>query len=525
MLFSPKIIKVNNFKTLAPLNLKEIDQFIGLSQDLICIAGMDGYFKGLNDAFEKITGYSLEEGLTLPIIHFVHPDDVEKTTQEILKLSQGHSTISFVNRYVTKNNQVCFIEWKANPMGTLIYAIGRDITKSKLLEKSLIEAKNKIESDFRAQELFISNISHELRNPIHAVSGFIDLLEKSPMDEHQKKYLAIVKATYLNVHKLLNDIGDYSKNINNQIHLNVLLDYIEVAFQDVLISNLLLAREKKIEIRTEFNVSTDSFYFDSLRVKQILQNLISNAIKFSKEHGAIYVGMNELYDKTSPYTLEISIVDQGVGMDEGFQKNLFKPFTQEQVGYANKTKGLGLGLSIVKQLVEKMNGQIEIESRPGQGTRVTLCFPFEKHQFYSKMKRSDSIFVPAFDRLADKIPLKILIVEDDPVNQQLFELYLQKLGYQPLVTSSGVEAVQLALENEFDVIFMDIQMPIMDGVETTQKIRLLKNESPLKIIATTAYEDPADHQKFIKSGMDTVITKPFSVEKIYNYLTEQFLPK
>ena len=376
-------------------------------------------------------------------------------------------------------------------------------------------AQEQAELANEAKNNFLATISHEVRTPINAIIGFCDLTIKSNIDKVHQKNLSRVKDSSTHLLALIKDILDYSQIESGDYELKQqTFDLIEL-INSVINAFYLDAESKKIKL--SFNKSgTIPRYFigDSDAVRQILYNLIGNAIKFTeKGEVSVSVKVEEIIAKEEKVKMGFEVKDTGIGISQLKQKLIFKGFTQVDGSSSRKYGGAGLGLTISKHFVEMMNGEISVKSKKGEGS----TFSFQLNLKENKKKVSKDIAAIS----EGKKPMHILVAEDNFLNAQVVAAFLKRLGHTSKVVNNGLEALQILTKEEFDAVLMDIEMPKMDGIEATIAIRLGKENiiNPnIPIIALTAHALKDYEEKSFKAGMNSYLTKPVDIDKLSEIL-------
>jgi len=385
----------------------------------------------------------------------------------------------------------------------------QDITQNKQRLFDLEKARNLAEQSMKAKEQFLAHISHEIRTPLNAVHGFTHLLlELNPTPE-QTQFLKAIKYSTDNLLVIINDILDFSKIEANKLELFIDDFSIQESVKHVIESVRYSAEEKGIKLVTEFADEVPYWVRgDQVRIGQILLNLVSNALKFT-ESGEIKASLKLLSETEDHFTLEIAISDTGIGIPEQHLGKIFESFEQVKNRDTRAKVGTGLGLAIVKSLVEIQQGTISVKTKEGEGSIFTVTLPFGKSERDELILGSD-LFEQQTETLKDLNGLRVLVVEDNEMNQLVATniLRLWKCYYK--VAENGKKAIELFEKEDFDIILMDLSMPVMDGFEAAKKIRLNfpDNKKDIPIIAFTASAMVESREKVFSGGMNDYITKP-----------------
>lgn len=396
-------------------------------------------------------------------------------------------------------------------LSLMLYSSLRNRRKSnKALQaqtEALMHAKEEAENASKAKDEFLSMMSHEMRTPLNGILGMAEILNLESPSQRQKEHLDILHSSGNHLLALINDILDYNKAKSN----NLSLDQINFNLKDT-INNLCKAllpeaKAKGLQLNWSFDENLPEFVVgDPVRISQILNNLISNALKFTDE------GKVEVKVVTSPsgdYLFEVS--DTGIGIPREKHSEIFERFRQVKPGNNRNYGGTGLGLSICKQFVELMGGELTLKSEVGYGSSFFFTIPLAPGQ-----KPFMNLTEPSEDHEGELSGYRILLAEDNPVNQIVADKFLSRWGAETALAVNGEEAVKIAADNDFDVILMDIQMPHMDGFEATRQIRKSEEKSDMNtpIIALTASVVNKQEDWAQKSGMDAFIYKPFKPEAL-----------
>ncbi|WP_187631977.1 PAS domain S-box protein [Hymenobacter lutimineralis] len=473
----------------------------------------------VNQAFCDITDYSREEFEAQPVMmYMLSPTDLEMMRQKDRRRQLGESeTYELV--ITSKTGDTKWLLVSAAPLygddrkvfGTI--GITLDITHQKRLENHLRAAKDQAEDSARAKELFLANMSHEIRTPMNAILGMGQLLAKTPLNAEQQNYLHAIATSGENLLVILNDILDLSKIGASQLLIE------RIGFSAV---TLLKQVEKSLHFRAEekglsFGVVADDqlppvLLGDPYRITQVLLNLAGNAIKFT-EKGAVAIRC-ELLDATdTDVLLRFVVADTGIGIDADYLVDIFNEFSQEDSSVTRKFGGTGLGLSISRRLVNLMGGEIEIDSQKHQGTRSQFTLRLAIGTA-ADLPQKTLITSATRERLRGQ---RVLLVEDNHFNRQIAKGFLQNSGLVVVEAENGAAAVELARDHAFDAILMDVQMPIMNGLEATAYLRhQLGLVTP--IIALTANAIKGEREKCLKAGMNDYLAKPFQEEELLKLL-------
>lgn len=445
-------------------------------------------------------------------------DLIGKFSKDLRKFQLTESEDQEINRKLYNkeifSDEVCYVSFKGREfwgglaiklinIGDKVYLLVRmtDVTDRKTIEQELIRAKVDAESAMKAREQFLSVVSHEIRTPLNAIMGMTEWLIQDKPRNSQMEFLQGIKYSSENLLKLINEILDFSKIESGKI----LLEEIEFSMNTVL-NNIyktfkLKAEEKKLDFSIVQNSEFPSMVLgDPGKLTQILINLIGNAIKFT-EKGSVKLVISCNTRKGKNW-FKFEVQDTGIGIPKEKIDFVFESFTQASNDTTRKYGGSGLGLTISKKLVELQNGTIDVATEPGIGSVFTVEIPFKTSQNLKIVNQKE----PEYNLFQN---INVLLVEDNQMNQLLTTTFLQKWNVQVKVAENGQEAIEKISKESFDIVFMDLHMPTMDGFEATKYIRNQLNLQELPIIALTASVLLDVREKVIGSGMNDYITKPF----------------
>jgi PAS domain S-box-containing protein len=462
----------------------------------------------------------------------VHPDDIEYFMGELQKHFQGKEYIMEFRmkckdnsyKWIKSRSQIVYWTEGGNPqrmIGTV-----EDITDRKLMEHRLKEKYNQLkilkeEADNanKAKTQFLANMSHEIRTPMNGIMATIQLLQLGDLNEGQHKYTKMLKESADNLLNIINNLLDISKIESGKFTLNNELFNLKETINNIYNYLLITGNSKGLEVSFYLDSNIDSEVVgDELRLKEILSNLISNAIKFTDE-GYVSFRVKLLESNDNAQRIEFRVKDSGIGIEEDYKEKIFNNFSQGDISTRKKYKGTGLGLAISKQLAELMQGDISFESNIGEGSTFIFTCEFKR----VKTKDNNGIQKKSIKDKKEynnrKIDKTILCIEDNIINQEVIENIIANKGYRYLSAYNGKEALESLKNNKIDLILMDIQLPELNGFETTKIIRCgEENIRNIPIIAMTAYAMREDRDKCIRAGMNDYISKPFDLENFYDIL-------
>jgi PAS domain S-box-containing protein len=474
----------------------------------------DDNIQYVNQGFCKMSGYSAAELIGQKATTLVVKDKYRETVNNKMQQRLKGISDAYEIEAIDKNGNSCW--WlisaapRYNDKGDIMGSIGihLDITAQKKLELDLIEARELAEESARSKETFLANMSHEIRTPMNAILGLGKQLQKTDLNSEQHFLLDTIHKAGEHLMVILNDVLDISKIDAGALQLEQIgFTLQEVMMQTVQVMNH-RAQEKGIQLLHSIQADIPPLLLgDPYRLKQVLLNLMSNAVKFT-EKGSVQIACSVAGTNNGKTVVRIEVTDTGIGMDSHFIENIFHKFLQEDKSITRKYQGTGLGMSITKQLVELMQGHIDIQSQKNVGTTITLLIPF------TAAKQSD--LLPKETAVVDTGIIKgkkILLVEDNEMNRLVAITILNNYGAIIDQSENGAEALEALRSKAYDLVLMDMQMPVMDGLEATRLIRKQLN-SQLPIIALTANAIKGESNKCIAAGMNDYLAKPFDEEAL-----------
>jgi PAS domain S-box-containing protein len=488
--------------------------------DVIFIVDYEGKILYCNNAIKDL-GYKESNIIGKNFFDFVEPSILPDFKKNFKQSTQRRFSESVEFQFKCKDKTYAFFEFNSinlkqkDGLDGLILDC-RDISQRKKDAEELLRAQ-------KAKELFLANISHEIRTPINGIAGMADLLSQNPSAEDQSLYLKAIKTAAENLKVIINDILDLASIESGKLKFEKINFNLDKTIRSLVDTFRLQSQEKGIKLQYIKDSSIPSVYIgDPVRLNQILINLISNALKFTHQ-GSITVTVNLDKIINKEYFLKFEIKDTGIGIPKSKLKTIFESFSQADASVTRKYGGTGLGLTIVRQLVQMQHGSIKVASEENHGSVFTVIIPY-------KQGISDEQTSGGKTGLTKNLQLQnasILLVEDNDINRLYAGSILKMWGCPFDTAENGEVALEKLKNNHFDLILMDIQMPVMDGFEATKVIRQWTNDKgKVPIVALTANATQRDIDKCITLGMNDCLTKPFTQEdllKILNkYLGDKF---
>lgn len=465
----------------------------------------------LNALLEKC-----RKGEAIPLYYAEHPEKMIRFSDLCIvkAFNSGFKSKSKLLLFYHQEKKY-FIDMVTNPIldenGNVISTVTIISNHTDKFNKNILLRQSVAEAEYKSQikDKYLANISHEIRTPMTSILGYISLMQQTELTDEQYLYSNAVKSAGTNMLNIINDLLDVSKIEQGRLQLNIKKFAVRDLCNSVLIMMRQLIEEKDIQLNFKIDESIPEYLEgDPVRITQIIVNLLSNAIKFT-EKGSVSLSLTLLDTSDNDHHLiQIAVKDTGIGIEAEKINVIFDRFTQATESISRTYGGAGLGLSIVKNIVDLANGQIDVKSTPGVGSEFLVTMMFKEVEMEDLHQKKSKI------KLMSSLKVNILVAEDNPLNQKLVKTILDRLGVITTIAGDGQKAYEILLEgHKFDLILMDIQMPKMDGYTLTEKIRTdLKSSVP--IVAMTAHALEGEKDRCLKSGMSGFLSKPFKFEEL-----------
>lgn len=497
----------------------------------VLIVNTKGEIQWVNEFFTKLTGYSKRELIESngEVLHPYSSMGFHNLSPHFQNVMRTKRSTQFESKIFTKSGHVLYtlstlspVLDEANEIQNIV-SVDIDISKRKDFEKELVNAKIDAETAVKAKDLFLANISHEIRTPLNAIMGASQLLKDRIPEEKDQTYLRIVRESSEHLLEIINEVLDFTKLQEGKFNIVQQPFSLQSLLKSVQDSAELRSREAQLKFQAiQADEIPDHCIGDQVRIKQILNNLLSNSFKFTRK-GWVSLKVNSKPLKNDYVELAFEIEDTGIGIPSDKLQKVFEKFTQLQYEYNKKFEGTGLGLSISKRLAEMMGGSISISSELKKGTIARFTLPVKISRQKIHVEREEKVLPQnIMDALSG---IEVLLVEDNVMNQIVGQKFLQQMGAISEVASSGAEAIQKMHDKQYDLILMDLQMPEMDGFATTKSIRssLPKPYCDTPIIAMTAHAIKGVEDECKQHGMNDYISKPINYNNLMDKLYAVYL--
>ena len=511
---------------------RDLTTFFEVSLDMLCIRDMDLRFVKVNQAWERVLGYRVDELEGAPMLDFVHPDDASDTSGHMERMRVDNEVMGFVNRYRHRDGRYRHLEWRARRVGDRVFGVARDVTERLAIEADMSAARQAAEAANQAKSDFLANMSHEIRTPLNGVIGVVAALGQTPLTDAQREMVGLIRSSGVTLERLVSDILDVSKIEAGRLEIEHRIFDLRDELGALIDLHQVRAQEKGLSFRVEYgDAARGDFDGDSTRIKQVLGNLLSNAVKFTTVGEVVLridVADGAVEGQTS--VARFKVRDSGVGFDAAAAAGLFQRFSQADSTITRRFGGTGLGLSICRALVEMMGGEITAQSQPGSGSLFRVVLPLARRQSLEvydagqgarRTGDTSAANEPTIDRESG---LRILLAEDHPTNQKVVQLILAPYGVELTIVENGAEAVERLRGEAFDLVLMDMQMPVMDGLAATRAIRRLEHDEPERprtpVVMLSANAMSQHRLDALAAGADLHIPKPVTAEALIAGIAE-----
>ena len=510
--------------------LRNLKTFFDVSLDLLCIRDLDRKIVRVNKAWETFLGYTVEELEGSSMLGLIHPDDIEASTGLMEQADDGGEVRGFVNRYRHKDGDYRHFEWRARRVGDLVFGMARDVTERLAIEAEMAAAREAAEAANRAKSEFLANMSHEIRTPLNGVIGVVAALSRTELTPAQREMVSLIESSGVTLERLVSGVLDLSKIEAGRLEIENGVFDLRAELDQVIDVFRVRAEEKGLAFPVRHGPrARGEFVGDCVRIKQILSNLLSNAIKFTIEgEVGVVVDVEEPAGAGGASRLALEVKDSGVGFQADFARQLFQRFSQADATITRRFGGSGLGLSITRALVELMDGEISAESEPGRGSLFRVVLPLPRDcllETYDAGPRRDAAGANAPDQTGDGLGgLRVLLADDHPINQRVVQLILEPFGVALTTVDNGQQAVEAFAAGAFELVLMDMQMPVMDGLAATRAIRGWEADHPGRprstIVMLSANAMREHRLEAEKAGADLHVPKPVTAASLIAGMAE-----
>ena len=491
------------------------------SQDVICTIDESGRFVTVNAACEKLWGYTATELVGRPYVDFVHPDDHKQTEMAAAELLRGGQVNNFVNRYVRKNGSIVHVLWSVSwsESERTIFCVAHDVTERTRIEAALREAKEDADRANRAKSEFLSRMSHELRTPLNAILGFGQLLQRQNPTDAQRNRVGYILSAGRHLLNLINEVLDISRIEAGNLQLSVEPVRLKDAVAEAVDLVRPLAVEQEIDLSTAADLAEGCFVRgDRQRLKQVLLNLLTNAIKYTPKGGMVVIG----FGATAERTIRVTVKDTGRGIPADKLARLFTPF--DRLGAEESTvEGTGLGLALCQRLMQAMAGSIGVNSSIGNGSTFWVELPPAE----SPLAKMPAPNREALESVGDANGTKrtILYIEDNLSNLTLIEQMLaDQPGIELITAMQGRLGIDLAVRHSPDLILLDLHLPDLPGWEVLEQLKRHLATAYIPVVVISADATTRQVKKLMSAGARAYLTKPVDMTEFYRVIAEATEP-
>jgi PAS domain S-box-containing protein len=501
----------------------DFESFFEASLDLLVIRDSEFRILKVNRAWEQALGYRPDELEGQPMLSFIHPEDVAASHHQMVRVGDAADVDGFINRYRRRDGGYRFFEWRAHQQGELVYGVARDVTERIALEAEMVAARAEAEAANKAKSEFLANMSHEIRTPLNGVIGVAAALAQTGLSAQQRDMVELILTSGHTLERVVSDVLDFSKIEAGRLEFDVQPFNLRPEMDSLLDLFRARAEEKRLQFLADYGPGASGrFLGDVVRIKQVMGNLLANAIKFTTE-GEVRARVEVREAEGSrPAELLLEVQDSGIGFDDDFARRLFQRFSQADGSVTRRFGGTGLGLSICHALVQMMGGEILAASEPGRGSQFNVMIPLVRQA------ATDPDEDPGDPRLhrtslirgegADARGPRILLAEDHIINQRVVELILGPVGAVLVKVENGEAAVRAFAGDVFDLVLMDMQMPVMDGLAATRAIRQMEAGTPggrrTPVVMLSANAMRQHSEDAIAVGADLHLAKPVTAASL-----------
>ncbi len=490
------------------------ERFFELTLDLLCIFKFNGEMVKISNSWVDVLGFEKDEILNKHLMEFIHPDDFQKTDNLFKRIAKGERIFSFENRYRTKSGKYKWLSWNAIPSKyeELIFAAARDITYEKQIQENYLEIIKMEKEAAESKSKFFMNMTHEIRTPMNGIIGMINLLKKTRINEKQSFFVETLDVSAKSLMSVLNRIIDYAQMETGDGRINKVEFNFPEFIQELKRNASVEAKAKGLEFIVDFDSDIPKHLIgDVIKLNDIMGNLVSNAVKFTNS-GFVRITARKITETEAKIVINFAVADSGIGIRKEDMKKIFKSFTQANDSITRDYGGTGLGLSLSSKLIKLLGGEIEVSSESGKGSVFEFMLEFDKRTYVA-----EDLHTSLVNRR-----INVLVAEDDKINQYVTEMFLKTKDWNVTIAENGLEVIKQIEQRDFDLILMDIKMPVLDGYRATEIIRE-KEKGTFKhvpIIAVTAYTLPGEKDKCFEKGMDGYISKPIDENLFFKVIND-----